>query len=124
MTALLIAAHGSRLQQSNREVIELAEKMRHSGGIKYDIVHAAFLELCGPYIPEVIQRCVDEGATSITIFPYFLNSGRHVIKDIPDKVRELTRQYPDVTFRLAPHLGAAESMIELMTGLVNSLQES
>jgi len=124
MTALLIAAHGSRLAQSNNEVIDLADKLRHSGSVKYDLVQTAFLELSGPFIAEGIRSCIAEGATSITVFPYFLNSGRHVIRDIPDRVGELSRQYPDVTIRIVPHLGASPLLTELMIGLVNALPES
>ncbi|MEC9314794.1 MAG: CbiX/SirB N-terminal domain-containing protein, partial [Pseudomonadota bacterium] len=78
MKALLIVAHGSRRQASNQEVIALAEQLRNSQQTDFDLVEAAFLELADPSIPEGIAQCVSQGANEVIVFPYFLNSGRHV----------------------------------------------
>ncbi|MDD2598505.1 MAG: CbiX/SirB N-terminal domain-containing protein [Kiritimatiellae bacterium] len=120
MKALLIVAHGSRLQKSNDEVIELAARLQRSGSVKHDLVQAAFLELTTPLISQGIQRCVEAGATQITVFPYFLNSGRHVVTDIPGQVSEATKQYADVKIKVMSHLGAADSMIAMISGLINA----
>lgn len=114
-------AHGSRLQSSNEEVFELSKKLHHNGSVQYDLVQAAFLELTTPLIAQGIQRCIDAGASHITIFPYFLNSGRHVITDIPRQVDAATAQHPDVKIQIAPHLGAADSMTTMISGLINAL---
>jgi len=74
MNALLLVAHGSRRKQSNDEVAHLAEKLKNNCGEQYDIVKPAFLELSDVLIPEGIEQCIAEGATSITVLPYFLNS--------------------------------------------------
>ncbi|MFA7174388.1 MAG: CbiX/SirB N-terminal domain-containing protein [Kiritimatiellia bacterium] len=122
MKALLIVAHGSRLQRSNDEVIELAEKLQSSGSIKHDLVQAAFLELTAPLISQGIQDCINAGATQITVFPYFLNSGKHVMTDIPSQVSQATKQYPNIKIQVIPHLGAADSMIAMISGLINAFE--
>ena len=114
MKALLHVAHGSRRKQSNDEVVLLAEKLRKNCSEQYSIVHAGFLELSDVLIPDGIKKCVDEGATSIIVLPYFLNSGRHVVKDIPEIVDETRPEYPDVDIRLAQHVGASDMMMNLL----------
>ena len=70
MKALLLIAHGSRRQQSNDEVVELADKLKKNSVGQYDIIHAGFLELAETLIPDGIKKCVDDGATSIVVLPY------------------------------------------------------
>ncbi len=114
MDALLLIAHGSRRRQSNDEVNALADRLRETCKIEYGIVHAGFLELATPSIAEGITRCVNEGAKRVTILPYFLNSGRHVVSDIPEIVEGSRIQHPDVTIIVAPHVGVSTLMVELL----------
>ncbi|GAX62555.1 sirohydrochlorin cobaltochelatase [Candidatus Scalindua japonica] len=124
MKALLLVAHGSRRQQSNDEVVLLADKLRKKCFMHYDIVNAAFLELAEVLIPDGIKKCIDEGASSIVVLPYFLNSGRHVIEDIPNIVNDTIKNHPDVDIRIAPHLGASDLMMELLIASANSTKQS
>lgn len=120
MKALLLIAHGSRRQQSNDEVVLLADKLKKNCAGQYDIIHAGFLELAETLIPDGIRKCVDDGATSIVVLPYFLNSGRHVIEDIPEIVDETKTSYPDTDIKVASHLGASELMMDLLISTANS----
>ncbi|MCP4596915.1 CbiX/SirB N-terminal domain-containing protein [Neptuniibacter sp.] len=124
MKALLLVAHGSRRAQSNDEVRELANKLKQRCGNHYDCVHAAFLELAAPLIPDGIQQCVEEGASEIVVLPFFLNSGRHVTEDIPKIVSTAKQDYPDVRIEIAAHLGASEMMIELLIAASNEASAS
>ena len=114
MQALLLVAHGSRRAQSNEEVAILADKIKDRCADQYEVVNAAFLELADPSIPEGIKQCADQGATSIVVLPYFLNSGRHVTEDIPEIVNSAKPDYPDVDVQIASHLGASDQMVELL----------
>jgi sirohydrochlorin ferrochelatase len=120
MKGLLLIAHGSRRQQSNDEVIKLADKLKANSAAQYEIIHAGFLELADPSIPEGIKKCVDDGATSIVVLPYFLNSGRHVIEDIPNFVKESQRDYPDIDIKIAAHLGASNMIMDLLIDSANA----
>ena len=119
MKALLLIAHGSRREQSNEEVVILADRLRHKCSEQYSIINASFLELAKPLIPDGIKKCIDDGATSIIVRPYFLNSGRHVIEDIPNIVNETKQHYPDVEIKIAPHLGASPLMVDLLIASAN-----
>lgn len=119
MKALLLVAHGSRRKQSNEEVVVLADKLKSHCADQYDIVNAAFLELADVLIPDGIKQCVDDGATSVTVLPYFLNSGMHVIEDIPNEVTSCLPLYPEIEISIASHLGASSLMMNLLVSSAN-----
>ena len=120
MRALLLIAHGSRRKQSNEEVVILVDRLRHKCSEQYSIIHAGFLELAETLIPDGIKKCIDDGATSIIVLPYFLNSGNHVIEDIPNIVNDTKPHYPDVEIKIAPHLGASPLMVDLLIASANA----
>ena len=120
MKALLLIAHGSRRQQSNDEVVVLAEKLKKNCSQQYTIVHAGFLELAETLIPDGIKNCVKDGATEIVVLPYFLNSGRHVVEDIPNIVDETRPEFPDINIKVAQHLGASDLMMDLLMSSASS----
>lgn len=124
MNALLLVAHGSRRQQSNDEVSMLAQKLKYNCSEQYAIIHAAFLELAETLIPEGIEKCINDGAKSVIVLPYFLNSGRHVVEDIPEIVNDTIQKYPDVDIKIAPHLGASALMMDLLISTANSTEKS
>jgi len=114
MKALLLVAHGSRRKQSNDGLVLLADKLRNGCSQDYRIVNAAFLELAEVLIPDGIRQCVDEGASSIVVLPYFLSSGRHVVEDIPNIVNDCKDRYADIDITIAPHVGASSLMLDLL----------
>lgn len=114
MEALLLVAHGSRRKQSNDEVIELVAALREKCSQQYPVVHASFLEISSPLIPDGVRKCVEDRAESITVLPYFLNTGRHVADDIPTIVEECRAEYPHVDIRIASHLGASPLILDLV----------
>jgi sirohydrochlorin ferrochelatase len=124
MKAILLVAHGSRRPESNAEVVALAEQLREDASVKAEIIHAAFLDMAQPTIPEGIDACVREGASSITLLPYFLNSGRHVIRDIPAIVAQTMQRHPCVSLRIGPHLGESGLMKELLVRMIEALPDA
>ena len=119
MKALLLVAHGSRRAKSNEEVVAMSKKLgKHCEG-EFDIVNPAFLELSEVLIPDGIKQCVDDGATSINVLPYFLNSGRHVVEDIPNIINAEKENYSDVSIKISSHLGASDMMMDVLIGTAN-----
>jgi sirohydrochlorin ferrochelatase len=114
MKYLLIIAHGSRRATSNDEVRALAARIKDSPECPYDDVRCAFLELSEPLIPAGLEQCIDNGATQITVLPYFLAAGRHVVTDIPAEINPVSEKHPDIKIELAPHLGASDNMAAFM----------
>ena len=116
MNALLIVAHGSRRKESNEEVDALGDKVRKRFGKKYPITRTAFLELADPLIPDGLQQCINDGASSIDVLPYFLNSGRHVTEDIPKIVNEFSKG-TTVEINITPHIGSSVMLIDVFSEL-------
>lgn len=114
MKGLLIVAHGSRRAESNDEIRALASQVAAQSGDSYGYVSSAFLELAEPSIPDGIQQCIDHGVEEITIMPFFLSAGRHVVTDVPELVQAKQREYPHIRIRMAPYLGVSSLMPSLI----------
>jgi len=125
MKALLIVAHGSRRKDSNDEVRRLADRIRENSGPAFDFVECAFLEISSPQLDSAINDMAIEGATEVTIFPYFLAAGTHVAKDIPRIIEEEKANHPTMHFDLLPHLGALQGISSLvLTHIYKSAAQS
>jgi len=119
MKGILLIAHGSRRSESNEEVQQLTHTLRNRLDRKAIILCCAFLEQARPSIPEGIDACIQAGARSILILPYFLSAGRHVSRDIPELIHNKQIQYPDITFHLRPHIGSSEGMADLLLSMIH-----
>ena len=118
--ALIIIAHGSRKASSNEEVKALGEKVRSLQDKHYRFVMTAFLEFADPSLEEGMLSCIDKGASEIVILPYFLASGNHVTRDIPEAVQKIQASYPQVKITLKEHIGSASGMVSLLSDMAVS----
>lgn len=114
MKSLLVVAHGSRRVESNDEVRDLTACLREQSGDTYAQVECAFLELAEPSIPDGIRNAIRAGAEQVTVMPYFLSAGRHVVKDIPAEIEIVRKESPQVDIVLAPYLGAAPGLTGIL----------
>lgn len=117
MKALLIAAHGSRREQSNQEVEALGERLQGIAHPEFSMVGTGFLELAQPSIGDALECCIRQGAKEIVVLPYFLAAGRHVVTDVPEEVEPVRARHPEVEIRITPHLGSADLLPSLLLGL-------
>ena len=108
--AVLVVGHGSRREEANEDVRLVARKIAERGG--FPVVAAAFLEIAEPDIKEGFARLVEQGATSITVHPYFLSPGRHTRGDLPVEIREAALPYPGVSYQITEPLSAHPLVIE------------
>lgn len=113
-TALLIVAHGSRREASNDEIRALTRDIGRQAGGRYQAVDCAFLELAEPSIPDGLRNLIGRGARHIVVVPYFLSAGRHVAEDIPGEVSLVLGQFPDIDIRIAPYVGLAAGIPDLI----------
>ena len=118
-TALIIIAHGSRSAVSNDEVRALCEKLASSSSA--GCVLPAFLELAEPSLSDTVAAAVADGADRLMVLPYFLNSGRHVTRDVPALVASAIEQHPDVSIQLLPHIGGSDAFFQAMESIIRAL---
>ena len=120
MKSLLLVAHGSRRAESNAEIAVVAKSLSARVQGKYAQTGHAFLELADPSIPDGIDALVKNGATEVTILPYFLSAGRHVHEDVPEIVNLKQKEYANVKIHIAPYIGEAVEMIDVLVAISDS----
>jgi precorrin-8X/cobalt-precorrin-8 methylmutase len=115
MENIILIGHGSPKKDANN--IELAGRLLHNAihpDCADDCVKVAYLQFAEPEIADTIKKCVEEGAKKIIIHPYFLSSGMHVTKDIPEIIKEAEGQYPDREFIYTEPLGIHEKLVQVV----------
>lgn len=110
MKTLVVVAHGSRLEQSNDEVISFVDKLKELNSDNIYIKYA-FLEFAQPTISECIEDVISRGESSeIQVLPYFLAEGKHVKVDIPNEIEEIKNNNKNIKLELLPHLGKFDGL--------------
>jgi sirohydrochlorin ferrochelatase len=120
-TALLLIAHGSRQEEANADLYQLAEALRRGG--RYEVVEAAFLELAEPTIAQGAARCIAQGARRVILLPYFLSAGIHVRRDLAALRAALAAEHPGAEFRLAEPLGPHPLLLEVVAQRARQAEE-
>ncbi|MCV6606493.1 MAG: CbiX/SirB N-terminal domain-containing protein, partial [Porticoccaceae bacterium] len=94
--ALIMISHGSPRAQANEEFLALVGRVRELVQAQYTQVEGAFLGSTTPDIASAINDAIAKGASSISVLPYFLNSGVHVAKDVPAIIEQQQQNNPGV----------------------------
>ncbi len=97
--AIILFSHGSVLCGAGQNLFELAAHMRERGDAP--IVEVGFLNYSEPPFAEAFRRCVEQGATRITVVPYFLVAGKFVKEDLPGCIEAAQVEFPQVEVRVA-----------------------
>ena len=120
MRSLLLVAHGSRREESNEEIRALTALLERQAGERFAQVRCAFLEIAEPSIPDGIETAVSAGASEVVVLPYFLSAGRHVAEDIPAEVQRKQAEHSGIRIRIAPYLGLAGGLPDILLDLSDS----
>ncbi len=110
--AILLIAHGSRRQEANEDLIRLRDMIRASR--PNQIIEHSFLELAQPTISEGATCCVEQNASKVLMFPYFLSAGVHVVEDLDQFKIEFERKWPETEFVICPPLGLHRLMVDIV----------
>ena len=114
MHAVLLVAHGSRRPEANADLERLAELVRERQCETIDVVEIGFLELTGPSIPDGFAKCVEAGATSVRIVPYFLSMGVHMQEDLTEIREQFAKDYPQVAVSVERPLGLHPKVVDVV----------
>jgi sirohydrochlorin ferrochelatase len=112
ITALLLIAHGSRREEANADLENLAELLRRNG--RYPVISSAYLELAEPTIDNAAALCIAQGVERVLLMPYFLAAGMHVTRDLQGARDRLRAQYPNIRFELCEPIGIHPLMVEIV----------
>ena len=119
MQAILYVGHGTRSTKGAEEAkLFLNEVMNR---VEAEIQEISFLELTQPTIEESFERCIEVGATNITVVPLFLLAAGHIKQDIPEKLKYLQQKHPFVQVIVADPFGVQEIILD---GIVELIKET
>jgi len=125
MTALVVFAHGSKVEAANQAIREMAASLQTRSGHRTE---AAFLEIAPPDLPGAVEKLVEQGTTRIVVLPYFLAPGRHAERDLPriiGQIREWLRSInrEDVRIEAAANLDGHPALIGILLDRANAILE-
>lgn len=109
---VILVDHGSRRDESNALLLDVVWSFADSSG--HSIVEPAHMELAEPSIATAFARCVERGATTVVVFPYFLLPGRHWNEDIPRLSAAAARSHPGVRYLVTAPFGLHPLMAEVI----------
>ena len=115
-TGLIIVDHGSRRAASNEMLEVFVEQF--AADCPYPIVEPAHMELAEPSIATAFDRCVERGAKSVAVCPYFLAPGKHWHQDIPNITREAALKHPGVEYVVTAPIGLNPMMTQVIASSV------
>jgi sirohydrochlorin ferrochelatase len=120
---IVIVDHGSRRDESNAMLEEVARLFGARFHEMYDIVEAAHMELAEPSIATAYARCVERGATRVIVCPFFLGPGKHWTGDIPRITADAAANFPQTEYHVTMPLGIDDLILELLAKRVGSCVE-
>ncbi len=110
--ALLLIDHGSRREDANAILGQVAESIRDRSG--FAVVHYAHMEIAEPTIAQGFDACVADGARQIIVHPYFLAPGDHVHDTVPRLVAEAAAKHSSVRWTITEPLGLHQKLCEVV----------
>lgn len=119
MKALLIMAHGSPRPEANDDIRRVAEAVRERAA--YPLVAIGYLDCNEPDIATAIDRCVAAGADAIAAVPYFLHSGKHLLRDVPAILEAAAEQYPNVEIVMGDYIGHEPQLVQVLLDRVRAV---
>ena len=110
--AVVIVGHGSKLRGFDAALRRVAAAVRKDK--RFFSVRCAYLAINSPSIREAIRRSALAGAAEVRVLPYFLLSGKHVTRHIPQIVSASKKNFPDIKISLRPYLGYDDRIVSVV----------
>lgn len=118
---IILLGHGSRVPDAGRDMEQVARGLQKKYG--YPMVEICFMSRLGPHFPEVLEKCVNEGAESVVVIPYFLHMGLHILLDIPEMLQEHALRYPNVKLTFGRGFGFDDLLVDIIHRRVQEARE-
>lgn len=122
--AVIIVDHGSRREESNRLLKDIAALFAAKYHDRYPIVEPAHMELAEPSIAAAYARCVGRGAGRIVVMPFFLGPGKHWNEDIPRLAGQAAADFPHVETSVTEPLGVDDLLLQLIAKRIDERLEA
>jgi sirohydrochlorin ferrochelatase len=110
--AIILLGHGSRVPDAGRDMEQVAGRLQQKYGYRW--VEICFMSRLGPHFPDVLEKCVNQGAQSVVIIPYFLHVGLHILLDIPEMLQEQAVRFPHVKLTFGRGFGFDDLLADII----------
>lgn len=121
-TGIVLFAHGSRVDDANQGVRDLARQIQDAGPYQY--IHAAFLELAQPDLGAAVAQAAEAGLRRVIIIPFFLTMGIHLRRDLPNLVAPMKQKFPQLEIQVGQSLEGHPLMVSIILGRVREVIEA
>lgn len=111
---IIIVDHGSKRPEANERHERLCASFARNSGRPSWVVRPAHMELARPSIDDAFDACVESGCDLVVCHPYFLNSGRHVVEDVPALLKAANARHPSVRSVVTPPLGHNPMILDVL----------
>ncbi|MDH5327812.1 MAG: sirohydrochlorin chelatase [Gammaproteobacteria bacterium] len=110
-TTVLLVGHGSRHAEGNREIELFATQWRSKN--PHWKIQVCFIEFAEVLLDTGLELAA-RSAARVIVVPLILNAAGHVKMEIPQYIDRARKQFPQVEFIYARHLGAAEPILAIL----------
>ena len=110
--AVIILNHGTRNKQAQESFNVFARTLREK--FQAVIIEHASMELSEPSMPVIIKKLYESGKRDIVIVPFFLFSGMHIVKDIPEIIEEERQKYSDLKITFGKPLMPDKRLMDIL----------
>ena len=117
--AIIVFAHGSRIESANEAVRSVAAELARQGGFPH--VEAAFLELGQPDLEGAIVGLAATGLRHFIVIPYFLTLGLHLDRDLPRIADDISNKYKELEIQVAPPLDGHPALVQVLLARARDL---
>src|SRR5580658_5685065 len=121
---VIIVDHGSRRDESNQMLEEIARLFARRFVGTYEIVEPAHMEISEPSIAAAYAKCVARGAKKVVVCPFFLGPGKHWTSDIPRLTAEAATQHPGTRYHVTMPLGIDDLILDLLDKRIRNCTSS
>ena len=109
MKGIVLFAHGSRDPQWAKPFEAIRDAVRRQR--PECPIEIAYLEQMSPPLEEAVAAVVQEGASSVTVFPLFMAQGGHLKHDLPRILEAIRESYPHVPISLETAIGEVPDIL-------------
>lgn len=112
--AIILCGHGSKNKNHAEELIILKKKLEKK--ITYIDFHHCFIEINNPGIEKCIKSTINN-YNQLYFFPLLLFEGKHMIKDIRDKVNNLSKVHRN-KINLLEKISLSEDILPIIKNII------
>jgi len=117
MSTYIVFAHGSSVESANEAVRTVAREAAQRGN--WRSFATAFLEGGKPSLAEAVAELAASGESRFVIVPYFLTTGLHLKRDLPQLIEGIKASHPNIEIEVRDPLDGHPAMAQVLVDRAN-----